>query len=90
MSSYSARDIVLRYIKHKMNQGQKTFKSHEFQSDVQSFGTFFFKKLYSPSTYNRQWRAIRSNKEYKVIGIADIVKEKHPTSKETIWKILKD
>ncbi len=88
MHKETAKTIILNYLENSIKTGKHTFRSHEFQHNVVEYGWQKFDKIYSPSTYNRQWRLIRSDKEYIDIGIKEIQKISNSKSKESEWKII--
>ena len=84
----TTKDIIFRYLKRRKADGVNYISSVHFEIDVPKYGVEYWQTTKLPSAYSREWRRIRENKEYKEIGIeevVDIVKNKRTRVKA--WEL---
>ena len=88
--------IMLEWLKHKMTTHEPIPKgagvrvaSHEFESDFPSYAKLYWGVTLLPSTASRLWRQIRSDEQYKDIGIDDVRSLYTQGTKEKSWALMK-
>ena len=85
--SLTAKQIVVNFIYRKLRvtlNSTAIFKSHEFETDVFTYGLSIHGIRHTPSTYSRRWREIKANQSKYQLTIID-VSEKGDL--ESTWKI---
>lgn len=77
------KGIILNYIRPR-----REISSHEIEIDLPRYGQNVYMKRYNPASYSRAWRSIRSNRQYRNIGIREIVETTQ--NRETVWKLVRN
>tara|TARA_R110002051_G_scaffold101491_2_gene172321 strand:- start:2255 stop:2533 length:279 start_codon:yes stop_codon:yes gene_type:complete len=85
----SIREVIKRWLLDLIQQGKIYVKSSDIETHLVKYGLEYWDVMHTPSTYSREWRKFRADKEYKNIDIHTIDKIK-TRSKQTTWMIIPD
>jgi len=82
-------EVIKRWLLNLIDQGKIYIKSSDIETHLVRYGKEYWDVLHTPSTYSREWRKFRSDKQYKEIDIRAIepIKTK---SRQTTWMIIPD
>ena len=83
----TCEEIILLWLKDRIDSGELTVASHQFETDVPMYGKLYYDKTHNPSTYSRAWRKIRQEARYVKIDV-DQIKEVNDNKTETTWKLI--
>tara|TARA_R100001082_G_C4216872_1_gene97460 strand:+ start:236 stop:505 length:270 start_codon:yes stop_codon:yes gene_type:complete len=83
----TCEEIILLWLRNRIECGKFIVSSHQFETDVVRYGKLYYDKIHNPSTYSRAWRKIRQEEKYVKIDI-DQIKEITDSKSETTWKII--
>ena len=74
----TTKEIIFRYLKRRKADGIKSISSVHFEIDIPKYGNFYWHVSRLPSAYSREWRRIRESKDYRDIGIKNVVEVETP------------
>ena len=84
----TTKDIIFRYLKRRKADGVNYISSVHFEIDVPKYGVEYWQTTKLPSAYSREWRKIRENKEYKEIGIEEVIEVvKNKQTRTKAWEL---
>ena len=84
----TTKDIIFRYLKRRKADGVNYISSVYFEIDVPKYGVEYWQTTKLPSAYSREWRKIRENKEYKEIGIEEVIEVvKNKQTRTKAWEL---
>ena len=84
----TTKDIIFRYLKRRKADGVNYISSVHFELDVPKYGVEYWQTTKLPSAYSREWRKIRENKEYKEIGIEEVIEVvKNKQTRTKAWEL---
>ena len=83
----TCEEIILLWLKERIESGELTVATHEIEGQLVSYGKLYYDKIHTPSTYSRAWRKIRQEEKYVKVDI-DQIKEITDSKTETTWKII--
>lgn len=84
----TTKDIIFRYLKRRKADGVNYISSVHFEIDVPKYGVEYWQTTKLPSAYSREWRRIRENKEYKEIGIEEVIEVvKNKQTRTKAWEL---
>ena len=87
MRKATTKEIILDWLGERVLYNQKIVKSHQFETDLVTYGKMYWGATKLPSAYSRAWRQIRAEKGYIDIGI-DQVKDIKTKSNEGVWELI--
>ena len=82
----TTKDIILKYLKHRMAEGVSVVSSIHIELNLPEYGRLYWNTTKLPSAYSRVWRKIRENHEYREIGIKELIEIKNENLTK-IWQI---
>jgi hypothetical protein len=65
----TAKKIVLFWISNQIKNRSKAFYSFDFENQIGNYGRLAHRKVHTPSTYSRVFRAIRSSDDLERMGL---------------------
>ena len=84
----TTKDIIFRYLKRRKADVVNYISSVHFEIDVPKYGVEYWQTTKLPSAYSREWRKIRENKEYKEIGIEEVIEVvKNKQTRTKAWEL---
>ena len=87
MRTPTCEEIILLWLKDRIESGELTVASHELETELVRYGKLYYDKIHNPSTNSRAWRKIRQEEKYVKVDI-DQIKEVNNNQTETTWKII--
>jgi len=86
VSKPSVKFIIKKWLRKRLNNGNKLVVSHEIETDLVEYGKEYWGCLHTPSTYSRAWRQLKASDELKEIDVFG-VRRVNNKSVETTWKL---
>ena len=87
MRTPTCEEIILLWLKERIESGELTVASHELETELVRYGKLYHDKIHNPSTYSRAWRKIRQEEKFVKVDI-DQIQEIKDSKTETTWKII--
>lgn len=81
-----AKEIILNWIDNRFRNRNDIFYSFDFENEISNYGRLAHQKMYTPSTYSRAFRAIRSSSALSRRGY-ELETLIHKNGKSKGWKI---
>ena len=78
--------VIKKWLLKRINNGEMLVKSSDIETHLPYYGETFWSKKHTPSTWSRNWRQFREDKEYLNIDIKSI-EPIQTKSKQTTWEI---
>jgi len=82
-------EVIKDWLLNLLRQGKHYVKSSDIETNLVHFGKEYWGVIHTPSTYSREWRKFRSEKQYRDIDIKTIEPIK-TRSRQTTWMITSD
>lgn len=83
-----AKEIIFLWLENRVRSKRDVFYSFDFESEISNYGRLAHQKMYTPSTYSRAFRDIRSSDFLARRGY-NMETLKHESNKSKGWKIKK-
>jgi len=81
-----AKEIILNWIDNRFRNGTHVFYSFDFENEISNYGRLAHQKTYTPSTYSRAFRTIRSSDTLNRRGY-ELETLTHQNRKSKGWRI---
>ena len=82
-------EVIKDWLLNLLRQGKYYVKTSDVETALVSYGQEYCGVKHTPSTYSREWRKFRADKQYRDIDIHNIEPIK-TRSKQTTWMITPD
>jgi len=86
MSGPTTKFILMKWLRQRLDNGIDIVKSHEIETSLVEYGKEYWGCLYTPSTYSRVWRDLKSGTELDDIDVSGI-EVINTKSAENTWRL---
>lgn len=82
-------EVIKDWLLMRLKLGNYYVKSSDVETALVSYGQEYWGVKHTPSTYSREWRKFRADRQYRDIDIHNIEPVK-TNSRQTTWMITPD